>query len=405
VDVVAGTVAGERKNALTGPDEGMRTASPPHVILLIGPQAPPSGGMALQAVQLLELLRADGNRVSFFASNRPFPPVVGFLDRLPAVRTLCRAAMIWAALWKALRDVDVVHVLGASWIYFFSAVVPAAALGRIRGKRVVLNYRGGAAKEFFRHWGWMIAPVFKSASAVTAPSRFLAEVIENRFRIPVQIVPNMIDGSLFRYRYRSSIEPKFLVARNLEKMYDVESALRAFRRIQESRPEASLWIAGSGSEESRLRAAAEEWNLKNVRFLGNVAHARLPEIYDQCDILLNASRVDNFPSTLLEASASGLVVVSTAAGGIPYMYRHGENALLVEPGDWQGLAASVEAILQRSPMARDLIENGRRLAESCQWEAVRKALYGAYTGGEAAAGGRPRHDFGASLTAGSSKGE
>ena len=69
-----------------------------------------------------------------------------------------------------------------------------------------------------------------------------------------------------------------------------------------------------------------------MRFLGYVDRQKLPAIYSECDILLNASRVDNFPGSLLDASAAGLAVVSTNAGGIPFIYTDGENALLVEVG-------------------------------------------------------------------------
>jgi len=347
-------------------------------ILLIGPEAPPSGGMALQAKQLVELLRSDGNVVSFFPSNLPFPRGLRFLNRLPGVRTLFRAAMIWPALWRAMRDTQVIHVLAASWVYFFSVVCPAVILGRLRHKRVLLNYRGGEAERFFRRWGWLIAPVFRNAAEVTTPSRFLAKVIEERFAVSVRIVPNVIDASLFPFRHRPAIEPRFLVARNLEIMYGVDLVLRAFAAIQERHPNASLSIAGTGSCEQDLRALAAGLNLRNIRFLGQVRHESLPEIYAQCDVLLNASRVDNFPSTLLEGSAAGLIVVSTATGGIPFMYRHGENALLVEPGDWQALAGAVEKVLESPSLAAALVISGRKLADSCQWNQVRKHLYAAY---------------------------
>jgi glycosyltransferase involved in cell wall biosynthesis len=334
--------------------------------------------MALQAKQLVDILRTDRMAVSFFASNLRLPIGLGFFNRLPGVRTLCRAVVIWPKLWAALREAQVVHVLAASWLYFFVVVCPTVILGRIRHKRVVLNYRGGEAKRFFRCWGWLIAPVFRSADVVTAPSRFLAEAIEQRFRIPVRIVPNFIDGARFRFRYRSRIEPKFLVARNLERIYGVDLVLKAFGLIQQHYPNASLLIAGSGSCEPDLRLLVADLNLRQVQFLGQVPHHHLPEVYDRCDVLLNASWVDNFPNTLLEGSAAGLAVVSSAAGGIPFMYRNEEDALLVDPGDWRGLAAAAQKVLESHPLASRLALAGRKLAQSCQWDEIRDLLYDSY---------------------------
>ena len=278
-------------------------------VLLVAPAPPPYGGMALQAQQLEKLLRRDGVDVDVFPSNFPLPSGVRFLERVPGVRTLLRAGLIWFRLWPRVRQVDVVHILAASWAYFFLAVYPPVLLGRACGKRVVVNYRGGEAREFFRRYGWLSAPVFNLASAVTAPSEFLATVIRQRFDVPVLIVPNVLDHSLFVYRQRTTMRPRMLVTRHLEKMYDVASVLRAFRAVQARHADASLWVAGSGGEEAHLRSLVSAWDLKNVRFLGEVAHKDLAAVYGECDIYVNASLVDNFPGALLEASAAGLVVV------------------------------------------------------------------------------------------------
>ncbi len=347
-------------------------------ILLVAPSPPPSGGMALQARQLERLLQSDGIAVDFFASNFVMPFGLQFLEQVPGARTVARAALIWPRLWRPIERADVVHVLAASWLYFFVVVYPAVILGRVRGKRVVLNYRGGEAEPFFRLFGWLAKPAFRLASVITAPSGFLSEAIRARFRMPVSIVSNVLDTSIFRYRHRTVIRPRMLVTRQLEKIYDIESVLRAFGAVQKDHPDATLWIAGTGSQASHLRTLVETWNLKNVSFLGQVKHTELPEIYDQCDIYLNASRVDNFPAGLLEASASGLVVVSTAPGGIPFMYRDGKEALLVEAGDWQGLARSVQRVLTDSTLAGALTKAAVALAQQCEWREARKSIYQAY---------------------------
>jgi phenylacetate-CoA ligase len=216
---------------------------------------------------------------------------------------------------------------------------------------------------------------------VTAPSRFLAEAIENISRVPVLIVPNIVDTEAFRFRSRVPLRPRLLVCRHLENMYDIPSVLKAFRNIQQQHQDASLWIAGTGSEEGRLKKLAADWHLENVRFLGHVAHSGLPGIYDQCDIMVNASLVDNFPGALIEASAAGMPVVSTSPGGIPFIFKDGTTALLVKPGDWQGLAAGVTKLLQYPTLAAELVRNAAALAAGCRWTEIRKALYLAYGDG------------------------
>ncbi len=216
------------------------------------------------------------------------------------------------------------------------------------------------------------------AHLVTAPSKFLKQILERHAGVQVLVVPNIVNLSAFQFRARRELQPKILVTRHLEKMYDVPTVVRAFREVQARHPNASLWIAGTGSQEEHLRTLVSSWSLGNVRFLGHVPHKELPAIYNQCDIFLNASRVDNFPGALLEASASGLAVVSTNAGGIPFVYEDHKNALLLEPGDHEGLALAVEEVLEDSSLARGLIAAGLDLVREFEWKTVGKVLRDAY---------------------------
>jgi glycosyltransferase involved in cell wall biosynthesis len=345
--------------------------------------------MALQARLLEKLLIGDGHDVRFVASNLAFPRWLAWAGRLPGIRTAVRSGLLWMELWRQVRQVEVVHILAASWFYFWAAVTPAVVLGRLYGRRIVLNYRGGEARQFFGRWGWAVKPVLRLADVITVPSRFLAGVFQDCLSLEVSIVPNILNNSEFRYRQRTAFQPKMLVTRHLEKIYDVETVLRAFGSVQKQYPEAFLWVAGTGSEREQLQNWVSEWRLKNVRFLGHVPHEDLPGIYDQCDILLNGSRVDNFPGALVEASAAGLVVVSTAAGGIPAMYEDGKTALLVEPGDWQGLALAVTKVLQSPFLGSRLTSRAATLVQACDWQEVRKLLYHAY--GFSGSGGREKN--------------
>jgi glycosyltransferase involved in cell wall biosynthesis len=334
--------------------------------------------MALQGRLLEKLLRADGLDVRFVPSNLPLSGRFRFFGRFWGVRTAVRWVLVWIELWKQARHADVVHILAASWLYFFAVVAPAVLAGRLRGKRVVLNYRGGAAEPFLERWGWAAGPFFRMADVITAPSAFLAGVIRKRMSLPVAIVSNIVDASLFQFRRRSPVQARFVVTRNLEPIYDLPSVLRAFRRIQQEFPEASLWIAGTGSQEQHLRGLVAEWNLEQVRFLGHVPNQDLPSVFEQRDIMLNASTVDNFPGALVEASAAGLVIVSSAAGGIPFIYENGKTAVLAEPGDWEGLAQGAIKLLHDSTLAENMATAATAVAKNCDWKRVRSSLYGVY---------------------------
>jgi glycosyltransferase involved in cell wall biosynthesis len=118
--------------------------------------------------------------------------------------------------------------------------------------------------------------------------------------------------------------------------------------------------------------------LRGVNFYGALAYGKLPALYKEHDIYVNASRVDNFPGALVEAACAGLPVVTTRAGGIPEMIRHRENGLLVDIGDDAALANSVLELLHHQDWARQLARTARAWAEQFSWLRVFPELLRCY---------------------------
>ena len=97
----------------------------------------------------------------------------------------------------------------------------------------------------------------------------------------------------------------------------------------------------------------------------------MPQLYAEHDIFVNASVLDNQPVSILEAFAAGLPVVSTSAGDIPLMVRHGETGLLVAPGDPVALAEAMAAVWRAPEEARQRAARARREVAKYTWPAVR----------------------------------
>jgi glycosyltransferase involved in cell wall biosynthesis len=334
--------------------------------------------MALQARLMQELIHQEGIRADFLASNLSFPRPLAILERLRGVRPFLRSAVFCCELWKNLRRVEIVHILACSWLYFFLVVCPAVLISRVRRRRVILNYRGGEADHFLRWFGFVVKPFFRMADVVIAPSQFLVEVIGRRIGLPVKVVPNIVNFDRFRYRERETLRPRMVVTRHLLKLYGIESVILAFGEVQKRYPEASLMIVGTGDQETYLKKITSEMTLQNVAFLGYVAQQDLPAVYDKCDILLNASRADNFPGSLVEAAAAGLLVISTGVGGIPFIFEHEKSALLVKPGDWRGLAAEVLRVIEDPLLAKRLRNEAVHQVRKYEWPNVRRLLYRVY---------------------------
>jgi glycosyltransferase involved in cell wall biosynthesis len=343
-------------------------------IAIIGPMPPPLGGMALQAMALQQHLQDDSIPSYFIPTN---PELPRSLARLKGIRTIIQSVIYVIVLLRRLPRVSVVHILAASYFYFFARVAPAILVARILGKRVILNYRGGAAPSFFERFGWAAWPIVKIAHLVTVPSPYLERCFTAR-KIACRVVPNLIDLHRFRYRSRQFGNARLLVNRNLEPMYNVGMALCAFQIIKKQFPDARLDVVGSGSQEDSLKRWVAEHRLTGVDFHGAVVPERMPEFLDQADVLLNPTRVDNLPISLLEAFASGVPVVTTNVGGIPDLVGETGAALLVNPDDHQQMAKEIRNLLSDPALATALAERGRVLSEQFTWPSVRKYLFDSY---------------------------
>src|SRR5208283_748500 len=165
--------------------------------------------------------------------------------------------------------------------------------------------------------------------------------------------------------------PVFLHNRGLEELYNVPCTLKAFGLVQQHYPEACLTIAHDGPMRAELERTVSDWGLRNVRFVGTVPQNEVPALYDAADIYLTSPNIDNMPGSLLECYASGLPVVATKAGGIPYIARNEETALLVDINDHEGMAHAALRLIEEGDLAQRLTNAARQQCQLYSGTAIR----------------------------------
>jgi len=217
-----------------------------------------------------------------------------------------------------------------------------------------------------------------------ATTTISAEIFD-RHGYTVRVIRNVVDLSRFAYRERLPLRPALLSTRNLEPYYRVDVVLAAFRLVKAQIPEATLTVAGSGSEEGRLRRLAGE----GVRFVGPVAPAEMPRLCAEADIFVNASVVDNQPVSILEAFASGLPVVSTPTGDIGAMVQHRLTGTIVPPLEPAAMAEAVLDLLAHPERARDMVRRAHADTARFTWPAVRAEWAAVYAGAPIGASTQP----------------
>lgn len=208
----------------------------------------------------------------------------------------------------------------------------------------------------------------------------------------IRIVSPGVDSQQFRplltgeQRWRE--EPYLLFAARLQPLKGADLALAAYALLEESdcgpagRPR--LVIAGDVSEDfadyrAELDAAVAESGLQDwVDFVGPKPPEELALMLRSATIVLVPSHSETYGLIALEAGASGVPVIASAAGGLTEAVVHGCSGVLIperEPRQW---AEAIARVLTDAEYARGLGHNGRTHALGFSWEEHADHLVGLY---------------------------
>ncbi len=335
--------------------------------------------MANQARQLARLLEQEGASVEVVETNAPYWP--RWVGSIQGVRALFRFVPFLFRLWRAAGRAQLFHVMANSgWAWHLYAA-PAVWVAKLRRIPVTVNYRGGVADEFFARSLRWVRPTMRMTDARIVPSGYLEQVFE-RFGLSARIVPNIIDLTRFTPRPARAVAADgghLVVARNLEPLYDIATALRAFAIVKKKRPAARMTIAGGGPEREMLGDLARELGVApDVRFPGRLDNSLIAKLLLEADVFVNSSLYDNMPISILEALASGVPIASTNVGGIPFLVEHGKTARLVPPRDPAALAQAVLDVLDNPALAQAMARTGLDAVQQYSWSHVGPRLFEVY---------------------------
>jgi glycosyltransferase involved in cell wall biosynthesis len=193
-------------------------------------------------------------------------------------------------------------------------------------------------------------------------------------RPDLMLVPNGLD--LARYRFREPQSPlRHLVwLRAFHEIYNPVMAIEVLGRVRKEHPDVHLTMIGPDKSDGSLKKAKDAARKlgveKAVAFLGAIPKQEVPSHLAQADIFLNTTNFDNTPVSVLEAMASGLPLVSTDVGGIPYLLQENETALLVPAGNVEAMTQAVARLIEEQSLAQRLALASYHKASGFDWKVV-----------------------------------
>lgn len=265
----------------------------------------------------------------------------------PSVRN-CLTTMRLASWLRAARP-DVVHASVAEANFHLLAAARLVRPPVLIAEEVGVPTHGRTAKAVFRR-------LYRQADAVIGVSRTTCDYLERRDGAPanrIRLVYNCAGSEHFSepptpIRHRHAAAPfRILLVGRCVPVKNQQVVLEAFATFSRSCPSAELLIAGDGPLRGQLESRARELDVVNrVRILGFRRDIR--QLLQSTDLFVLPSLSEGCSVSLIEAMASGtMVLVSRVGGNLEVIGRHADQ-WAVAPGDVAGWVAAFRRVYDLS---------------------------------------------------------
>ncbi|MFL6118586.1 glycosyltransferase family 4 protein [Actinophytocola sp.] len=294
-------------------------------------------------------------------------------------------SMVRAGLRLASWRPDVVHA--HDWL----VTHPAIALADFLAVPLVATIH---ATEAGRHSGWLSQPMNQQihsvewwlanrADALITCSASMRAEVSHLFEITdIAVIHNGISPRSWRpspatvraarERHSPDGTPVVVYFGRLEWEKGVHDLLAALPRVRRAFPGTRLVVAGQGRQASALVAQSRKLRVRrSVDFVGHLPDRTLVALLAAADVVVLPSRYEPFGIVALEAAAAGAPLVASTAGGLAELVVDGVTGLSVTPGDVEGIAEAIQAVLtDPTGAARRARAAKARLAAEFNWQGI-----------------------------------
>ncbi|MCI8357970.1 MAG: glycosyltransferase family 4 protein [Lachnospiraceae bacterium] len=270
-------------------------------------------------------------------------------------------------IWKKERPDLVLSCVGKN---NFMAVVTTM----FTKTKPVVSVVGEAKEEYPNRLMKALANLlFPFASGVILQTERSKSFFSSRVSRTSVILPNSLNPLFIRERFRGEREKRIVSVGRLDANKNHEMMIRAFAGLAGRYPEYTLTIYGEGELREHLQKLIASLGLEEKVFLPGVV-PDVAERIEKAALFLLVSYSEGVSNALIEALALGLPVIATdvPSGGTQELIRHGENGLIIPPGDEEALKAAMERLLSDGEYAERLGEQAHKIQERLAPERVNR---------------------------------
>ncbi len=228
--------------------------------------------------------------------------------------------------------------------------------------------------------GQVFKAIWKKAAALVTPS----EGLKNRAlkflpSVAIDVIPNGVELDRFGPA-EITREPqilRLLTVGRLSVTKRVEILIDAIEIMHRDGCEVHFKIVGGGQMQQKLKQIVSEKKLGNIiEFTGRIDTEDMPQVYRQNDIFISASMQEGMSNAMLEATASGLPIVTTRCEGVEELIDN--NGLVVEDANAEDIARAVRKITDDRQTYKQMSLAARRQAERFTWSSTAEKYLSLY---------------------------
>jgi glycosyltransferase involved in cell wall biosynthesis len=225
------------------------------------------------------------------------------------------------------------------------------------------------------YWSFRAAARFYHIpSLLFAPNQEMVNRLETATGKPCFLMSHSVDTRVFSPEFRDRQGGPFTIG--YVGRLTVEKNVRWLARLEQAllakgHGDFRFVVVGEGGEERWLRE-----NMRQATFTGVLIGKDLSREFANMDVLAFPSETDTFGLVVLEALASGVPAVVTAAGGPKFSVRHGKTGYVAN--NFDEFVASVETLLTQPGLLSSMRGAARQYALSTSWEPIFEGMYAAY---------------------------
>lgn len=241
-------------------------------------------------------------------------------------------------------------------------------LAKLLDKKVVTFFHGwdvGLASALEKKPGVFRYVYNKSSLIFVLSGEFKRQLIRMGIQSPIVLTTTKVDDKLlssFDIRRRDGKIRQILFLARILKTKGIYIALDAFSLLKKDYPYLKLLVCGDGDELPEARRYVSRHQIDGVVFAGTVSGNRLTKAFEESDLYVLPSYEEGMATSVLEAMAFGLPVVSRPVGGIVDFFVDGEMGYLLPSYDPQDFYRAIKRLIENPRLTREISETNYRYA-------------------------------------------